>query len=186
MTARATMCVAKGVPVLVELVARVSTVLKMAIVAMQYSNTPTLHRYLPTRAILPAELEALISDAMSRKSKLDIYGLTPLPSEYENLVFTKRTWSQLRPILRFSRTPSWPLGSAWPAASLCIHFTPPRRCCTRNLGASRTSRTIAFEPVCFPRERRCCAPSCSKRPKATRRPPWQPTRRRPTRKRPQR
>jgi hypothetical protein len=54
---------------------------------MQYSNNPTLHRYLPTRAILLAELEALRADAMSRKSKLNIYGLTPLPSDNENLVF---------------------------------------------------------------------------------------------------
>jgi hypothetical protein len=87
MTAMAKMCVAKGVPVLVEVVARVSAVLKKAIVAMQYSNNPTLHRYLPTRAIPLAELEALRADAMSRKSKLNIYGLTPLPSDNENLVF---------------------------------------------------------------------------------------------------
>jgi hypothetical protein len=44
MTAMATMCVMKGVLVLVEVVARVSAVLKMANVAMQYSNIPTLHR----------------------------------------------------------------------------------------------------------------------------------------------
>jgi hypothetical protein len=89
MTAMATMCVVKGVPFLVEVVARLSAVLTNAIVAMQYSNNPTLHRYLPTRAILLAELEALRADAMSRKSKLDIYGLTPLPSDNENLVFAK-------------------------------------------------------------------------------------------------
>jgi hypothetical protein len=56
---------------------------------MQYSNNPTLHRYLPTRAILLAELEALRADAMSRQSKLDVYGLTPLRSDNENLVFAK-------------------------------------------------------------------------------------------------
>jgi hypothetical protein len=101
MTAMATMCVVKGVPVLVEVAARISAVLKKAIVAMQYSNNPTLHRYLPTRAILLAELEALRADAMSRKSKLDIYGLTPLPSDSEKSSLPRRTWSQLRPKLRF-------------------------------------------------------------------------------------
>jgi hypothetical protein len=89
MTAMATMCVVKGVPVLVEVVARVFAVLKKAIVAMQYSNNPTLHMYLPTRAILLAELEALRADAMSRKSQVDIYGLMSLSSDNENLVFGK-------------------------------------------------------------------------------------------------
>jgi hypothetical protein len=50
----------------VEVVARVSAVLKNAIGAMKYSSNPTLHRYLPTSAILLAELEALRADAMSR------------------------------------------------------------------------------------------------------------------------
>jgi hypothetical protein len=71
-------------------VARVFAVLKKAIIAMQHSDTPTLHRYLPTRATVVEELEVMCAAAMTRKSALDTYRLTPLQPDDENLAFAKK------------------------------------------------------------------------------------------------